>query len=88
MVRIGLDDIYSFNKTHAPTGVDSTIQHLEKHHCRVYGVRPYKSTPVSYTHLDVYKRQAEYVMVEDDTEFDAVSGVFASMLDDEADITY
>ena len=24
----------------------------------------------------------------DDTEFDAVSGVFASMLDDEADITY
>ena len=32
--------------------------------------------------------EAEYVMVEDDTEFDAVSGVFASMLDDEADITY
>ena len=31
--------------------------------------------------------EAEYVMVEDDTEFDAVSGVFASMLDDEADIT-
>ena len=30
MVRIGLDDIYSFNKTHAPTGFDSTIQHLEK----------------------------------------------------------
>ena len=29
-----------------------------------------------------------YIMVEDDTEFDAVSGVFASMLDDEADITY
>ena len=28
------------------------------------------------------------IMVEDDTEFDAVSGVFASMLDDEADITY
>ena len=27
--------------------------------------------------------EAEYVMVEDDTEFDAVSGVFASMLDDE-----
>ncbi len=22
--------IYSFNKTHAPTGFDSTIQHLEK----------------------------------------------------------
>ena len=32
--------------------------------------------------------EAEYVVVEDDTEFDAVSGVFASMLDDEADITY
>ena len=32
--------------------------------------------------------EAEYIMVEDDTEFDAVSGVFASMLDDEADITY
>ena len=31
---------------------------------------------------------AEYVTLEDDTEFDAVSGVFASMLDDEADITY
>ena len=44
MVRIGLDDIYSFNKTHAPTGFDSTIQHLEKRHCRVYGVRLYKST--------------------------------------------
>ena len=24
------DDIYSFNKIHAPTGFDSTIQHLEK----------------------------------------------------------
>jgi len=44
MVKIGLDDIYSFNKTHAPTGFDSTVQHLEKRHCRVYGVRPYKST--------------------------------------------
>ena len=32
--------------------------------------------------------EAEYVMVEDDTEFDAVSGVCASMWDDEADITY
>ena len=30
MVRIGLNDIYSFNKTHVPTGFDSTIQHLEK----------------------------------------------------------
>ncbi len=30
MTKIGLDDIYSFNKTHAPTGFDSTIQHLEK----------------------------------------------------------
>ena len=30
MVRIGLDDIYSFNKIHAPTGFDSTIQNLEK----------------------------------------------------------
>ena len=29
--------------------------------------------------------EAEYVVVEDDTEFDAVSGVFASMLDDEAE---
>ena len=26
----GLGDIYSFNKTHAPTGFNSTIQHLEK----------------------------------------------------------
>jgi len=25
-----LDDMYSFNKTYAPTGFDSTIQHLEK----------------------------------------------------------
>ena len=23
-------DMYNFNKTHAPTGFDSTIQHLEK----------------------------------------------------------
>ena len=30
MTRIGLDDIYSFNKTCAPTRFDSTIQHLEK----------------------------------------------------------
>ncbi len=30
MTKIGLDDIYSFNKTHAPTVFDSTIQHLEK----------------------------------------------------------
>ena len=30
MTKIGLDDIYSFNKTHAPTRFDSTIQHLEK----------------------------------------------------------
>ena len=28
--EIGLGDIYGFNKTHAPTGFDSTIQHLEK----------------------------------------------------------
>ena len=39
MTRIGQVDIYSFNKTHAPTGFDSTIQHLEKRHCRVYGVQ-------------------------------------------------
>ena len=38
---IGLNDMYSFNKTHEPTGFDSTIQHLEKRHCRVYGVRLY-----------------------------------------------
>ena len=30
MARIGLGDIYSINKTHAPTGIDLTIQHLEK----------------------------------------------------------
>lgn len=30
MTKIGLDDIYSFNKTHAPTGFDSTIQPLTK----------------------------------------------------------
>lgn len=30
MARKGLGDIYSFNKTYAPTGFDSTIQHLEK----------------------------------------------------------
>ena len=29
MVRKEPGDIYSFNKTHAPTGFDSTIQHLE-----------------------------------------------------------
>jgi hypothetical protein len=28
MARKGLGDIYSFNKTRAPTGFDSTIQHL------------------------------------------------------------
>jgi len=44
MARKGLGNIYSFNKTHAPTGFDSTIQHLEKRHSRVYGVRLYKST--------------------------------------------
>lgn len=37
-------DIYNFNKIRAPTGFDSTIQHLEKHHSRVYGIRLYKST--------------------------------------------
>ena len=25
-----LNDMYSFNKTRAPTGFDSTVQHLEK----------------------------------------------------------
>ena len=35
--------IYSFNKAHVLTGLDSTIQHLEKCHCRVYGVRLNKS---------------------------------------------
>jgi len=30
MARKGLGNIYSFNKTHAPTGLNSTIQHLEK----------------------------------------------------------
>ena len=29
-MEIGLNDMYSFNKTHAPTGFDLTIQHLEK----------------------------------------------------------
>ena len=29
-----------------------------------------------------------YILKDISTEFDAVSGVFASMLDDEADITY
>lgn len=29
-MRIGLNDMYSFNKIHAPTEFDSTIQHLEK----------------------------------------------------------
>ena len=29
-LKIAVGDIYSFNKTHAPTGFDSIIQHLEK----------------------------------------------------------
>ena len=29
-MEIELNDMYSFNKTHAPTGFDATIQHLEK----------------------------------------------------------
>ncbi|MCI5650553.1 MAG: DUF1292 domain-containing protein [Fusicatenibacter sp.] len=32
--------------------------------------------------------EGEYVMVEDDVEFDAVSGIFASMLEGDADITF
>ena len=32
--------------------------------------------------------EANYVMVEDDAEFDAVSGVFAAMLGDDEDITF
>lgn len=39
-----MNDVYSFNKAHASTGFDSTIQHLEKCHSRVYGVRLYKAT--------------------------------------------
>ena len=35
--------MYSFNKTHAPTGFDTTIQHLEKHHNMTYEVRLYKA---------------------------------------------
>lgn len=32
--------------------------------------------------------EGSYVMVEDDVEFDAVSGVFASMLEDDVDLTF
>ena len=41
---VGLNDVCSFNKAHAPTAFDTTIQHLEKCHSRVYGVRLYKAT--------------------------------------------
>lgn len=30
----------------------------------------------------------DYIMVEDDTEFEAVSEIFASMLDEEVDFTF
>ena len=37
---------------------------------------------VSYTHLDVYKRQAIYSIVDDDKEMDAVAAIFTDMLED------
>lgn len=52
MTRIGLGDIYSFNKAHAPTGSDSTIQHLGKN---VIG---------GYTGFDYIKQHFGYREIE------------------------
>lgn len=52
MARKGLGDIYSFNKTHAPTGFDSTIQHLEK------------NVIAGYTGFDCIKQHFGYREIE------------------------
>lgn len=52
MVRGGLNDMFSFNKTHEPTGFDSTIQHLEK------------NVIAGYTGFDCIKQHFDYSSVE------------------------
>ncbi len=39
-----LNYVYGFNKTHAPIGFGSIVQHLEKRYIELYGVRLYKTT--------------------------------------------
>ena len=43
----------------AQTGIHEHLDLLLERHCRSPFLKPYSDYTVSYTHLDVYKRQAQ-----------------------------